>query len=136
MRCRTVRKFLNRYVDHELSDVKTSSSLKEHLEACFRCKTELDALLLLKGALAGKERAQAPQDFLEGLKKRLMPEPQIIRLRWVVDMGSISKRLIPVPAIVMIIMAILLFGQIDKEQAVRGEALFGLNSEELLNINF
>ncbi len=111
--CYKIKRLLNRFVDNELSDEVSLNTIKEHLQDCPGCKKELDYLQMVKGLMSKKEKIAAGEDFLAKLKEKLKPEPQIIKLRWVTDMGILSKKLIPASLVIMIFMMTLVFGRID-----------------------
>ena len=127
LKCLLERKLLNRYADGEISEKKLSC-LKLHLEECAYCKAQLDDLLQAKKIILEKEKVQASSDFLTRLKERLRPEPQIVRLRWVQDMGNWSRRLIPVPIALGLIVFGLLFSEIENTKADSGDLLEGLTN--------
>ncbi len=113
LKCYKIKRLLNMFVDNELFDERVLNTLEKHLHDCSSCKEALDSLRMLKGLVSEKEKIVAGEEFLRKLRERLKPESQIVRLKWVTDMGVLSKRLISVPIVVMILMVSLLFSRID-----------------------
>jgi anti-sigma factor RsiW len=129
--CRRTKRLLSRFVDGELTDEGAVSLLRRHLEVCSRCKRELDCLLKVKDLMSQKERLAAGENFWKELNKRLKPQAQIFRLKWVIDMGVLSKRLIPAPVIIMVLIMALLFGRVDSSDKDGDEVYAGWISEDL-----
>jgi len=130
--CFRIKKLLNRLVDKELPNERSLKLLRGHLKQCPHCNKELDYLYKVKGVIAEKEKVAAPEDFLIKLRERLEPEPQIIRLRWVVDMGALSKKLIPVPVAIMVLVMVLLFGKIGNEVRADEDLIGALTNAEAI----
>ena len=129
--CFKNRRLLNRYVDGELSDTKISDLLSKHIDGCSHCRKELDYLLACKKIISTNKRVEVSSDFLVDLKEKLKPEPQIIKLKWVVDMGAWSKRLIPVPMAVMILLSAFMFSRRNNGVFLRGDTMSGLIDTEV-----
>jgi anti-sigma factor RsiW len=100
LNCKNVKKLLSRYIDAE-TDEATALELKAHFEGCPSCARELSELNALKIALVKKERKSLPEDYLiYRLRERLRSE-ETVSPRWLLDMGNLSRRLIPVPVAVI-----------------------------------
>ena len=108
------KRVLSKYADAELSDVKAKDALEKHLKDCPDCAEELTFLMATKQLFAAKEKLACSDDFLTRLQDRLKPEPEIITLRWVEDVGSWSRRFIPVPVAVMLLACAVLFSRVYK----------------------
>ncbi len=131
MRCNNARRLLNRYADKELNEEKIIGSLEEHLQTCNRCKKELNDLVMIKGIISEKQILEAGPDFLVGIKEKLKPEYQIIKLKWVIETGILAGRLVPVMVTATMLFMVLLLGRINMENADRNKIYFDLSYEEI-----
>jgi predicted anti-sigma-YlaC factor YlaD len=109
--CAKVQRLLSRYLDKETGNTDTAL-VKAHLDTCSLCNKELLELSRLKKLISEKERKILPQDYLVcRLREEIAGEQHAEkRLSWLVDMGSLSRRLIPIPiaAIVLSIMLMII----------------------------
>ena len=117
--CARVRGSLSKFVDAELGD-RDSAAVKAHLEACLGCKEEFAKLSALKNIITGKERKALPEDYLiHQLRQRIYaqnePSP---KLQWLVDMGNLSRKLIPVPVAVLILSAVFLTATLKEYEKI------------------
>lgn len=127
MRCPKVKRLLSRYSDGELKGCPASEAIEQHLKACSGCRAELGSMLSAKNLVSSQERIKLKDGFLGRLKDRLRPQPEIVRLRWVLDAGDLARRIIPVPAFFIAVVMILLFGQLRKTQELPGGDIDILN---------
>ncbi len=105
--CAKIKRLLNRYIDKEL-DRQGSSRIEGHIKECASCKEELDKLYIVKGLIENRQRKSLPEDYLiyrirERIRVSLQEGP---KLQWLFDMGSLSKKLIPVPALAFALLAL------------------------------
>lgn len=131
MRCRKVKRALNRYIDKELVDKDVLGQIEEHLDICPRCKAQLNSLLSIKGFITQKERVTTEEGFLDRLKDNLREKASIIKIGWLPEAGKLARRLIPVPVAIMILMSTLIFAKVNGLSPV-DEYIFGdLTNEEM-----
>ena len=109
MKCRRILKLLNRYIDKELLNRQDLELVEEHLKLCSGCKQEFEQILSLKGLISQQERLAVDNTFLEIIKEKIRPKQRVMTLDWSKDLETLSKRLIPVPIVITLIMAFLLF---------------------------
>jgi len=115
--CINKRRALQRYADGEFTDDSALKTLKAHLEACPGCSQELEYLLRAKKIVSSHQRVNASPEFVSRLLDRLKPAPEIIRLRWVDDAADWSRRLIPVPVAVTVLVCVVLFARLNQAKA-------------------
>jgi hypothetical protein len=75
MDCLRIRALLSQYIDDAL-DAPTKKTVQDHLAFCKACQAELTSLKTLVGELRSLEQIKAPDDFLEGVHKRISPAPR------------------------------------------------------------
>ncbi|HHV28551.1 anti-sigma factor family protein [Acetivibrio mesophilus] len=71
--CSEIIELLSLYIDNEL-DNETKNEIDEHIKTCEICKSELDALKEIVGALGSFEEVELPSGFREELHEKLMAE--------------------------------------------------------------
>lgn len=131
MKCSKARRLLMRFVDKELENKKLAILIEEHLNLCADCKLELNSLISTKELIAQRERLAVSEDFLDRVKGRLGPQPQIIRVSWLPEAGDLARRLIPVPIVTAMLMFALIFSRLNGLNPV-DEYIFGdLSNEEM-----
>ena len=135
MRCAEVKRLLGRYVDKEIADKKIILLIEEHLNKCYHCKTELESLISARELLLSKQRLRLDDDFLIRIKDKLLPDTLNIKLRWILEAGSLAKRLIPVPVGIIILTIILMFGRHNNTMAVDNYMFGDLTNEEIGILN-
>lgn len=131
MECKAVTRLLNRYIDKETADKEAVALIEAHLKICALCKKEFELLVFSREFIAKKEKLETDNTFLIRLTDRLEREGEGINLRWVIDIGELSKRLIPVPLGAMVLTAILLFGNLDKSNLIDEYLLESLSDSEM-----
>lgn len=115
--CKKIKRLLSRYLDKEISE-EDSVFIKTHLERCSFCMNELLALNRVKDFVLKKERKSFPPDYLfdrlnEEISRKKDAEGS---LPWIVAIGNLSRKLIPVPVTAIVLsMAFLLL--ISRQQA-------------------
>ncbi len=110
--CEKVRNILCRYLDNE-TNARDTAFIQEHLKNCPLCEKELTELSQVKVLLANKERKVLPENYLLNRVRGEIAGQHYRRekLPWVVGLGIISRRLIPVPVTAIIVaMVFLLLG--------------------------
>lgn len=109
MYCQRAKRLLNRYIDNEL-DERNTLLVRQHIEGCLYCKEELQEFLSVKNLVLNKEVKKLPEDYLVyRLKKKLSVDIQRYPYRqWLRNMGSLSRRLIPVPVAIAVLSLVLL----------------------------
>jgi len=110
--CEKARKMLCRYLDSE-TNVADTAFIQEHLKTCSLCEKELAELSQVKVLIEKKERKALPENYLLNRVRGEIASRHYRRekLPWVVGLGIISRRLIPVPVTVIIVaMVFLLLG--------------------------
>lgn len=132
MRCRNVKKILNRYADKELNDADAVILIEEHLKSCPYCRAELDALISIKRLISLKERLKEDPCFLFRLEDKLKPQTTEIKLQWVLDTGNFARRLILVPALLTILIMVMVFNSSASLKSTPGGAVeIDIVSEEI-----
>jgi predicted anti-sigma-YlaC factor YlaD len=127
--CVKIKSLLSRYLDKEISQADMAS-VERHLEECPACRGELAALARIRQAIAGEGRKSLPPDYLVGILRgriadeRRADERRLLRLAGI---GELSRRLIPVPAAVIILSVVFLF--LSSSSSISGYSL----EEHLLN---
>jgi anti-sigma factor RsiW len=106
--CKKISNLFNKYIDQEL-DEKNAQVVKKHISDCSSCRNELALLVSLKKIVSSKEQISVSSDFLLNLREKLKPEPEIIKIRWVLSMGDLAKRLIPIPVAAMLLLVVFIF---------------------------
>ncbi len=137
--CRKVERLLSRYLDSETSS-SDSALIKAHLDSCSLCKKELSKLTQIKELISVKERKAIPQDYLV---YRLREEIKSLqhtaeRVVWMSGLGSLSRRLIPVPAALIVLSLVFLIltqGQQLKEYSLDEHVLSGKQTTTALALN-
>ncbi len=80
MKCSTVHKLLNEYVENNLDD-SVSRSLSEHIEKCGQCAAEEHLLRSLTSTLRSLPQRSAPLNFTDGVMETLLqadePEEEV-----------------------------------------------------------
>jgi predicted anti-sigma-YlaC factor YlaD len=118
-------------MDKELINKEAVTLIEEHLQRCSHCRSELNSLISIKDLISQKERITPKDDFLIRLKSRLRLEGQIIRIRWIVEIGNLARRLIFVPATIMILIVVLVFGRQNGISPVDDYIFGDLSNEEI-----
>jgi len=120
--CRKIKRLLSRYLDKETDNAETAL-VDAHLDKCSFCKKELLELSRVKQLILGKERKVLPQDFLVYRLREEIASRQYAEERpsWVSGMGNLSRRLIPVPATVIVLS--LMFLILSSRQELSGYSL-------------
>ncbi|MFA5144322.1 MAG: zf-HC2 domain-containing protein [Candidatus Omnitrophota bacterium] len=127
--CAKVKRMLSRYLDKELKDSE-SAMIDAHLTGCSVCKKELSELSLVKKLVSGIERKTLPQDYLVSrLREQIADEKKHAKGFPLVGIGSLARRLIPVPAFAII--AVTLFLVINSMRGVSENSL----EDNMLNGN-
>jgi anti-sigma factor RsiW len=115
--CARVKKILSRYADGETSDTD-SSLVKAHLDICALCHKEFAGLSQIKKLLTGRERKSLPPDYLVSrLRDRIAGERVWAERSILAGMGSLSRRLIPVPVAVIALSALFLMSSLRSDSA-------------------
>ncbi|QGU00182.1 hypothetical protein SYNTR_1588 [Candidatus Syntrophocurvum alkaliphilum] len=73
MRCEHIRELFSPYLD-EMTTEKENEAIKAHLNVCSQCREEFDHLKTVCVMMRNIENLEAPEEFSEDLKKRLMHE--------------------------------------------------------------
>jgi predicted anti-sigma-YlaC factor YlaD len=128
--CIKVKGLLSRYLDKETSSADTAL-VKEHLDICPLCKKELLELSRVKEIILGKEKKALPRDYLVCRLREEIAEKQGSESRpKLADIGTLSRRFIPVPAATLVLSAALLFttstGQKVSEASLEDNMLKGV----------
>ena len=76
MKCSTVHKLLNEYVENSLDD-SVSRSLSEHIGKCRQCAAEENLLRSLTAALHSLPQRTAPLNFTDGVMESLSQAGEI-----------------------------------------------------------
>ncbi len=115
IKCAQAKRLLNRFIDEEIEE-KMSKDLEMHLDSCSSCQQELERLSAVKDFVSSKERIELPEEYLIfQIRDRISRTKEIISpFQWLIDMGNLSKRLIPVPAVALALF-IIFFWTIFKE---------------------
>lgn len=127
MRCR-YKKYISAYIDNELGSNR-KNELEAHIEMCPVCKHELKVYQALSGTL--KEHAQPGIDVT--FRQRVMEAIEKKELfgisGWLRDIYPLSRRLIPVEAVVavLLLVAAIGFGTRGTTPVTLEEALFANN---------
>ncbi len=108
--CAKIKRLLNKYIDKEL-DKQGLDRIQGHVKECVFCKEELDKLYLVKGLIENRERKSLPEDYLvcrikDRIRASLQQQPN---LQWLIELGNLSKRLIPVPVVATAVLILTLF---------------------------
>lgn len=108
MNCKKAQGLLGRYADKELIAEEARCSLEEHLGSCKHCRGELDSLLCIKTFITQKERIGFDPSFIWRLQEKLQSASSAQAPGWLFDMGTRARRLIPVPIITAMLLAVVL----------------------------
>lgn len=130
--CDKVMKLLSRYVDKETGEADTAF-VKKHIYNCDICNEEYLDLFKLKQLMLEKERKSLPADYLVSRLKQEVADSQYSEEKpslWIVGMGNLSRRLIPIPAVGIVLSLVFLIlsskQQVNKysldEHILSGEA--------------
>lgn len=126
--CGKIKRLLSRYIDKETTDAE-NVLIKAHLDNCSSCSRELSGLSAVKELVLAKGRKSLAQDYLvyrlrEELAGRQSAEN---RFPWLSAMGNLSRRLIPIPAAVIVLSLVFLL--LSSRQQLTGYSL----EEDMLN---
>lgn len=107
--CRKIKRLLSCYLDKETGNAD-NNLIKAHLDSCLLCKKELLELARVKEFILGKKRKTLPQDYLVyRLREEIAGLQQVKeRFSWITGVSNLSRRLIPVPLIVLSIAFLIL----------------------------
>jgi len=127
--CIKVKRLLSRYLDKETGDAD-SALVEAHIDICPLCKKELSELSRIKELILGKERRTLPEDYLVcRLREKIASEQYTEKRLSLVGIGSLSRRLIPVPVATIILLITFLFlistGQQVSESSLEDNILSG-----------
>ena len=106
MRCKKIRKMLNRYVDGELS-ARYQEGVRRHLASCDCCERELASITRLKDVFSALETEELPRSLWPKIAKRLA-EQKGMEPVWTFS-ESVARRLIPVAAAALLIVGFFIF---------------------------
>ncbi|NQT00297.1 MAG: zf-HC2 domain-containing protein [Candidatus Omnitrophica bacterium] len=134
MQCPKVSRLLNRYIDSEL-DQQLKDSLERHLQTCLNCKAEFNSLVSVQTVIRQQERITAQPGLMERLKAKLSPQAPVIKLRWLPEAGNLARRLIPVPAVAMIVLLLVMFANLNGVNPVDAYIFSDLSNEEIAILN-
>ncbi len=96
--CQKIKRLLSRFLDKEAS-VFEAEQIQAHLSVCPACRQELLELSGAKQIVTGSLRKTLPQDYLVGRLRPQIAQKQRSETGFSFDLlGSLSRRLIPVPA--------------------------------------
>ncbi|OGF49206.1 MAG: hypothetical protein A2231_07570 [Candidatus Firestonebacteria bacterium RIFOXYA2_FULL_40_8] len=118
MRCYSVKRLLNRYVDKEI-DETTKKFMEEHLKVCALCKKELEALLLMKHVISKKEKLEIDKNFISLLEKRLMEEKPDNETHYLTEMNYLAQRTAPVLLTLAVLVMIIIFAFYNDSQVMK-----------------
>lgn len=107
--CARVRRLLSCYLDREL-DAAGLRLVEAHLKTCPLCSKELTGLEQVRRLVAGRKKKSLPQDYLVSRLRRELAGQESAAKRgpeWLADLGNFSRRLIPVPAVAVLLSLIL-----------------------------
>jgi predicted anti-sigma-YlaC factor YlaD len=127
--CKQVKKLLSRYLDKETNGGE-SAFVKEHLTRCRVCNEEYLGLLQVKQLMLEKERKSLPADYLVSHLREDIAGQRYAKEKpsWIFGMGNLSRRLIPVPAAVIVLSLVFLIfnsGQQVSEYSLEEHILTG-----------
>lgn len=107
--CKKAKKLLSRYLDKETGEVD-AAFVKKHLDICHICNKEYLELFKVKELMLEKERKSLPLDYLVCRLKEEIASQQYAEERpsWIAGLGNLSRRLIPVPAAVIVLALVFL----------------------------
>lgn len=106
--CLKVKRLLSSYIDKELG-YADDLRIKRHLDKCPLCRQELSELLSLKEDFLKQPRKHLPPDYLIcRLRDKIAEESKAEEKFSLVELGSLSRKLIPVPVGVIVLSAVLL----------------------------
>ena len=123
-------KLLNKYVDNELNS-QERLSLEEHLKICLTCSAELRTLGVLKSSFIQNKIDSNPELFWQDLKARIINEELEAKAKedyFALDFSNWTKRFIPVPVLVTVIV-IVLMNLVPVNNNLIDEYIFGTNFE-------
>jgi len=129
--CIKIKTLLSRYLDKETAEAETIL-VESHLNSCPLCKKELLELSRIKELVSGKERINLPENYLINrlrekiARKRQEPAEKRPSL---IDLGNLSRRLIPIPVATFVLSILFLFsistGQKASETTLEDNLLSG-----------
>lgn len=109
--CGRVMRLLSGYLDGE-SSASDRLRVEKHLQECPACRRELSFLSRAKESVSGGARKSLPPDYMVSrLKEEIRKRERAFgrELSWLSGMGSLSRRLIPVPVTAVLLSLIFLF---------------------------
>ena len=136
MRCKKVKEKFSAFIDNEL-DREETSEIEQHLAECPRCNQEMKLLTQAWDALEVWEKTEPSDNFEARFWQRVRErEPRQSFFQ------KILKRLIPVPAMAMIILLVGLIGGTylgnmlyPKKQKLSSDESLSLLKENLLYLD-
>jgi len=108
--CPKIKRLLSRYIDKEISK-GDNLFVETHLGKCFFCKKELEELNRVRSTISIRKRKELDLDrFITGLLWEIDEEESINAqpLSRLAGMGELSRKFIPVPTILIILLFTLL----------------------------
>ena len=107
--CIRVKRLLSRYLDKEISNSDVAL-VETHTDICPLCKKELLELSRVKEIMLGKEKKTLPQDYLVcRLREEIAGRQYTEKRLSLTGIGSLSRRLIPVPVATLVLSITFLF---------------------------
>jgi len=106
-KCEEILELLSLYIDNEL-DNDTARSVKEHIDSCSSCKTEMDQLVEIINVCNRTDEVELPDDFNDVLHQKLKLEKKNIEdnKKTIVLRNRILKTVTSVAAIFIVIFAL------------------------------
>lgn len=108
IKCECVKILLSKYVDNE-ADAMESNIVDEHVRECSWCSKDMEELVRFKKILAGKQRKSLPSEYLVCRLRERIGEGVAAGLS-LTGLGDLSRKLMPVPAIMIAVAVIALVG--------------------------
>ncbi|MBN2401221.1 MAG: zf-HC2 domain-containing protein [Spirochaetes bacterium] len=127
MDCSEIKKFLDKYLDNELSK-DGSAIIKKHISSCRECAAELAFLKQYRKDMASLNGVKAPADFLQQLNLRIDKQSSIKKIIRTLFFPLKSK--LPVEALGVLVIGVLVVlfvnpaGQIKESIHVDNETAF------------
>lgn len=129
--CKRVRRLLSSYIDQETSRPDTVL-VEAHLGNCPVCQRDLGGFIRLKKLLFERERKSFPPDYLILNLRREVAGNGCLDGQWLLgltSMANLSRRLIPIPAVVIALSFVFLisnFGEQADKYSLEDKILKGM----------